>query len=299
MNNELKNVMQTTTSMIDTVTLTAGATRPPHFADWQPVPLIDSRDAATRNQNHPTGRHEDPRNKEEHGRPVHPATLISPVLTNRPKAHVSQCVRWESMSTESQMESCRTSRRVMEENSRTVSGASARLHSCHVGSPAFEGTYFSCTLNHARATLGTAGHRWNAIERLWNFRDVTSNSQRWDIPVPARQQVPKGGVRSDQGRSSMGRSNGARQRHFVVVVGGATAVGNGMGYQVPVAGPVSAGHFATAVIAAFDLGKCDKHWSYLRVRWYFPGHNPKFVQPKKFESTCNNYSSSKYDEFGS
>lgn len=123
------------------------------------------------------------------------------------------------MSTESQMESCRTSRRVMEENSRTVSGASARLHSCHVGSPAFEGTYFSCTLNHARATLGTAGHRWNAIERLWNFRDVTSNSHAGISPCQQDNKYPRVGFDPTKDDLQWGRSNGARQRHFVVVVG--------------------------------------------------------------------------------
>lgn len=76
--------------------------------------------------------------------------------------------------------------------------------------------------------------------------------------------------------------------------GGTRAVGEGMGFQVPVNGPVAAGHFASAIVIAFDLGMCDKHWSYLRVRWYFPGHNPNLAEPRKFESTCNSYSSSKY-----
>jgi hypothetical protein len=76
--------------------------------------------------------------------------------------------------------------------------------------------------------------------------------------------------------------------------GGARALGKGMGFEVPSTGPVSAGHFASAVVVAFDLGTCDKHWSYLRVRWYFHGHNPKLLESTKFESTCNNYSSSKY-----
>jgi len=101
--------------------------------------------------------------------------------------------------------------------------------------------------------LGTAGHRWNAIERLWNFRDVTSNSHRWEYPRASK-------TTSTQGWGSIRPRtifNGGDPTGLVKDIswsswGGATAVGNGMGYQVPVAGPVSAGHFATAVIAAFD-----------------------------------------------
>jgi hypothetical protein len=76
--------------------------------------------------------------------------------------------------------------------------------------------------------------------------------------------------------------------------GGRKAFGRGVGFNPPINGPVAASVQMAAVVVAFDLGKCDDHRSYLRVRWYFPAHNPKYGEPVKYELTCNNYSSSKY-----
>ncbi len=54
--------------------------------------------------------------------------------------------------------------------------------------------------------------------------------------------------------------------------GGPTALGSGTSYYDPPNTPVAASRAAPVTIEAFDLGSCQGHSAYRKVKWWFPTH---------------------------